>query len=119
MEQEELVNYGEAQKRIEETQNLPPWWNEKSGKHEVTFLSEMVRMPDKIDKDTQEVRKQVRALIEVNGTKFAWSMGVGATKASLYGQLVEYAIKHGNKLTGLKITVVIKNDGKKRDFTIV
>jgi hypothetical protein len=54
MEQTEIVNYGEAQKKIEEAQNLSPWWNEKSGKHEITILSEMDRLPDKLDKDTQE-----------------------------------------------------------------
>jgi hypothetical protein len=119
MEQTEIVNYGEAQKKIEEAQNLSPWWNEKSGKHEITILSEMDRLPDKLDKDTQEVRKQVKLLIDVKGAKYAWSMGVGATKASLYGQLIDYAVKNGNKLTGAKLTVVIKSDGKKRDFTIV
>jgi len=46
-------------------------------------------------------------------------MGLGQTKASLYGQLIGLAISNNKKLIGKKFTVVIKNDGSKRDFTIV
>lgn len=114
--QNSLINYEEETKKLEE-QKLTDYWNPKEGKFEVVTLSELAKF-EQADKDGT-VKQKAKVLIEVAGKQYTWTMGVGQTKASLYGQLVTYAVEHGKKLTGNKITVVIKNDGKKRDFTIV
>jgi hypothetical protein len=124
-----LVDYESTVKQLEEAQNRPDFWNAKEGKFQVKLLSELKTYKYQ-EKDKQgnlvfatdgKPVMQVRAKldIEVAKEKYVWSFGIGATKASLYGQLVDYAVKHGKKLTGQEITVVIKSDGTKRDFTIV
>ena len=113
----DLVNYETEAAKLEEAQNRPDFWNPKEGKHEVLMLSEMsfYEFTDKDDK----LQKRAKLDVEVAGEKYVWSFGIGVTKASCYGQLVDHAKKHENKLDGVRITVVIKSDGKKRDFTIV
>lgn len=125
----QIVDYESTAKRLEEAQNRPDFWNPKEGKFEVTILSELSTYQyQEKDKNGNLVFAtdgkpvmQVRARLDIQiaDKQYVWSFGVGATKASTYGQLVDYALKHDKKLTGQKMTVVIKSDGKKRDFTIV
>lgn len=114
--QNNLVNYTEESKKLEE-QKQTNYWNPREGKFEVVALSELIKF-EQTDKDGT-VKQKAKVLIEVAGEQYTWTMGIGQTKVSLYGQLVRFALEHGKKLTGNKFTVVIKNDGKKRDFTIV
>lgn len=112
-----LVDYEVEAKKLKEAQSRPDFWNPKAGKHEVVILSEMehYEFTDKQD----QVQKRAKVTVESEGKQLTWSFGIGQTEASLYGQLIAYAQKHGNKLTGNKITLVVKSDGKKRDFTVV
>jgi hypothetical protein len=114
--QNNLVDY-DAESKVLEDAKSKNYWNAKEGKFEVVALSELSKF-QQADKDGT-LKEKARIDIEVSGQKYAWTMGVGQTKASLYGQLINLAKEKGNKLTGQKFTVVIKNDGKKRDFTIV
>ena len=114
--QNNLVNYTEEAKKLEE-QKLTDYWNPKEGKFEVVALSELTKF-EQPDKDGT-VKQKAKVSVEVAGKQYTWTMGVGQTKASLYGQLISFALDHGQKLTGNKFVVVIKNDGQKRDFTIV
>lgn len=111
-----LIDYASESKKLEDAKSTD-YWNPKEGKFEVVALSELSKF-QQTDKDGT-VKEKAKLLIEVAGKQLVWTMGLGQTKASLYGQLVAYAMEHGNKLLGNKFTVVIKNDGKKRDFTIV
>lgn len=130
-----IVDYETTAKKLEEAQNRPDFWNPKEGKFEVVMLSELSTYQYQ-EKDTSgnlvftqdgKPVMQVRAKVNIETTdpktkdlkQYVWSFGIGATKASTYGQLVDYALKHNKKLTGNKVTVVIKSDGKKRDFTII
>ena len=115
----QLVNYEVAAKQLEEARNRPDFWNPQAGKHELVLLSEMehYEYPDKQDPD--KMNKRAKVSVEVAGKQYTWSFGIGMTMASTYGQLVDYAIKNKGKLIGSKITVVVKSDGKKRDFTII
>jgi hypothetical protein len=115
--QNNLVNYTDEAKKLEE-QKLTDYWNPKEGKFEVVALSELSKY-EQVDKSDGTVKQKAKVLIEVAGKQWTWTMGLGQTKASLYGQLVSFALDHEQKLVGNKFTVVIKNDGKKRDFTIV
>jgi len=112
-----LVNYEVEAKKLKEALNRPDFWNPKAGRYEPVLLSEMehYEFTDKEDK----VQKRAKVTVEAEGKQMTWSFGIGQTEASLYGQLIAYAQKHDNKLTGNKITLVVKSDGKKRDFTIV
>lgn len=112
-----LVNYEVEAKKLKEAQGRPEFWNPKAGKYEVVILSEMehYEFTDKEDK----LQKRAKVTVEADGKQLTWSFGIGQTEASLYGQLIAYAQKHNNKLAGNKITLVVKSDGKKRDFTVV
>jgi len=112
-----LVNYEVEAKKLKEAQSRPDFWNPKAGKYEIVILSEMecYEFTDKEDK----LQKRAKVSVESEGKQLTWSFGIGQTEASLYGQLITYAQKHNNKLTGSKITLVVKFDGKKRDFTVV
>jgi len=113
----QLVDYEVESKKLEEAQNRPDFWNPTEGKYEISILSEIERYAY-MDSEGKE-QNRAKVSIEFEGTEYVWSFGIGQTKASLYGQLVEAAHKKSNTLTGQKVTVVIKFDGKKRDFTIV
>lgn len=113
----QIVDYASEEKKLEEAINRPEFWNPNAGKYEVVILSEMSNY-EFTDKDNK-AQKRAKVSIEVAGKQFTWSFGIGITKASLYGQLIDYAKKHNNKLVGAKITLVVKSDGKKRDFTVV
>ena len=116
-DQKQVVDYGSESKKLEEAQNRPAFWKPDAGKHEVICLSEMDFYEYKDEDD--KVQKRAKLTVEIDGQQLTWSFGIGQTEASLYGQLVAYAQKHNNKLIGNKITLVVKSDGKKRDFTIV
>ena len=112
-----FVNYEVEAKKLKEAQSRPDFWNPKAGKYEVVILSEMeyYEYTDKEDK----LQRRAKVTVETEGKQYTWSFGIGMTEASLYGQLIAFAQKHNNKLTGSKITLVVKSDGKKRDFTVV
>ena len=117
MEQpKQLIDY-DSESKILEDFKASNYWNPKEGKFEVVALSELERF-QQADKDGT-IKEKARVDIEVAGQRYVWTMGIGQTKASLYGQLIALAVSNNKKLTGKKFTVVIKNDGKKRDFTIV
>ena len=111
-----FVDYTKESKRMADFKS-ENYWNPKEGKFEVVALSELINFQQS-EKDGT-LKEKAKVSIKVGEQQFLWTMGIGQTKASLYGQLVEHAIKNGGKLTNCKFTVVIKNDGKKRDFTIV
>jgi hypothetical protein len=123
-----IVDYESTAKKLEEAQNRPDFWSPKEGKFVVVILSELSTYQYQ-EKDKQGnlvflnnvpvMQTRAKVDIECSGKQYVWSFGIGATRASTYGQLVELAMKNNKKLTGQQITVVIKSDGKKRDFTIV
>jgi len=116
--QNNLIDYNSESKRIAEFKtNSQDYWNAKEGKFEVVALSELTRF--QITEKDGTVKEKAKLSIEVDKKPLIWTMGIGQTKASLYGQLVDLAISKGGKLVGNKFTVVIKFDGTKRDFTIV
>jgi hypothetical protein len=115
----QLVNYEVVAKQLDEAANRPDFWNPQPGKYEVTILSEMSHYEYPNKKDIAIMEKRAKVDVSAAGKVFTWSFGIGITKASTYGQLVDYALKHNGKLKDAKITVVVKSDGKKRDFTIV
>jgi len=115
----QLVDYEVEGKKLKEALGRPEFWNPKAGKHEVVILSEMEHYEYPNKKEPAIMEKRAKVLVEAEGKQLTWSFGIGQTEASLYGQLIAFAQKNNNKLAGSKITLVVKSDGKKRDFTVV
>jgi hypothetical protein len=114
------------QNELKKLQEGSSYWKPKVGQFKVKSLSELEEAEpfvktskDKDGKDVEESTAQAKLKILVAGEEKLWTFGKGKTPASTYGQLVELATKHSNSLKGIEFSVVVKNDGKKNDYTIV
>jgi len=116
-EQTKVVDYEKENKRLNEAQNRPDYWKPEVGKYQLTAKTEITEF-EYIDDEGKTV-KRASLIIEADGKEYSWVMGIGLTKASAYGQLVDLASKNNNSLKAFSFTVVVKSDGKKRDYTIV
>jgi hypothetical protein len=116
--QSNLVDYQAEAKTLEDFKR-DDYWNAKEGKFEVIALSEISKYQQAYKDGTLKEKAKLDIEVVSEKKRYIWTMGIGMTKASLYGQLIALATKNSNKLTGVKFIVVIKNDGTKRDFTIV
>lgn len=116
------MDYQDELKRLQEGGN---YWKPKAGQYKVKALTELeetdpyIRKVTVDGKEQEERTPQFKISIVVDGEEKVWTFGVGKTPASTYGQLVELATKHGNQLTGVEFSVVVKSDGTKNDYTIV
>lgn len=113
------MDYQDELKNIHEGGNF---WKPKAGQFKVKALSELETTDPYIKKHEgaeDEVHDQMKVKILLEGEEKAWTFGKGKTPASTYGQLVELAVKNGNKLTDVEFSIVVKNDGTKNDYTIV
>jgi len=114
------MDYQKEFKRLEEGGN---YWKPKVGQFKVKALTELEESEPFTRKGKEgkadEVTPQAKIKILVNGEEKTWTFGIGLTLASTYGQLVKLASEHGNKLTDIEFSVVVKSDGTKNDYTIV
>lgn len=115
------MDYQDELKRLQEGGN---YWKPEAGQFKVKALSELEETEPFIrkheDKDKKdEVTPQAKIKILVNGEEKTWTFGIGKTPASTYGQLVELATKHNDKLVDIEFTVVVKYDNNKNNYTIV
>jgi len=114
------------QKELIKLQEGSNYWKPKVGQFKIKALTELEEADDYIRKskndkgeEVVETSPQSKIKILVNGEEKTWTFGNGKTPASTYGQLVELATKHNNKLTDIEFSVVVKSDGTKNDYTIV
>jgi hypothetical protein len=113
------MDYQQELKRLQEGGN---YWKPKAGQFKVKALSELEETDPYVRKNKEGIEEstpQYKVKISVNGEEKVWTMGRGATLASLHGQLVQLATKNNNKLTNVEFSVVVKFDGTKNDYTIV
>lgn len=114
------MDYQKEFKRLEESGS---YWKPKVGQFKVKLLTELEESePFKRkgkDGNPDEFTPQAKIKISVGEEEKMWTFGIGATPASTYGQLVKYAAAHGNKLLGVELSVIVKSDGTKNDYTIV
>lgn len=113
------MDYQNELKKLQEGSNF---WKPKVGQFKVKALSELEEADPYIRKQEgkpDEVNPQAKIKILVAGEEKIWTFGLGKTPASTYGQLIELAVKHNNKLTDVEFSVVVKSDGSKNDYTIV
>lgn len=113
------MDYKQELKRLQEGGN---YWKPKVGQFKVKALTELEESEPFVRRNESgkdEVSPQAKIRILVNGEEKVWTFGIGATPASTYGQLVHLATEKNNSLINVEFTVIVKNDGKKNDYTIV
>ena len=115
------MDYTKELKRLQEGSI---YWKPKSSQipYKIKALSEIEDTDPFIKKrsdGTEEINRQYKLKILVDGSEKTWTFGEGNTMASTQAQLVHLATTKGNKLTGVEFSVVVKSDGTKNDYTIV
>jgi len=113
------MNYLEEQKRLKENSD---YWKPKAGQYKLKALTELEETNPFVkthENGTEETSEQAKMKILIDNEEKVWTFGKGKTSASTYGQLIDLAIQNGNQLKDVEFSVVVKNDGKKNDYTIV
>ena len=113
------MDYQNELKRLQETSD---YWKPKVGQFKVKALTELEEADPfvkNIENEPDQISEQSKIKILVDNEEKIWTFGKGKTPASTYGQLVELATKKENKLKDVEFVVVVKNDGKKNNYTIV
>ena len=114
------VSYQDEQKRLEsfKPEGKISFWKPKPGQYRVKALSELEEsIPFK--EPGKEDKPQVRISLLIDDEVKYWTISVGKSQSSAYGQLVNLAIKNGNKLIGKEFMIVVTFDGKKNSYAIV
>jgi len=93
------------------------WFKPVKGINTITFKSEFSEPKEIAYKE--KTFKKVFVDVVVNGKDFVWSITVGNTKNSLYGQIVEFAKKNGNELFEKTIKLAVQGEGKETRYTVL
>lgn len=115
-----MVNYTEEVKRLDafKPEDNSDYWKPKPGQYKVKALTEL-QETDPFEEEGKEPKPRVVIEILVEDRKYKWTIGIGKSPASSYGQLCKLAIANNNKLSNVEFIVVVTNDGKKNTYTIV
>ena len=121
------INYETEQKRISEFKpgESGMYWKPTPGQYRVRALAELEEAEPYVE-EGKDPQKQAKIDLEIikkglvsKGEKVTWTIPVGKSQASAYGQLINLATSRSNKLTGEEFMVVVTNDGHKNSYTIV
>lgn len=115
-EKQQEINYVNEQQNLIDIESKN-WWMPTTGQHHIEILDEGEPF-DAEDFNKQPVIK-VRYKINVMGKKYDWSVTKSKTKTGLWGQLVLCIAQNKYHAQGLKINLVIKGEGKARQYTIL
>jgi len=115
-----MVNYNEEVKRLDayKPEDSQDFWKPKSGQYKVKALSELEDAEPYVE-DNKEPKPQVKVRLLIEDRQVTWTMGIGKSPASSYGQLCKLAVSSNGKLTDLEFMIVVTNDGTKNTYTIV
>ncbi len=115
-----MVNYEEEVKRLDEFKpdEQSNFWKPSSGQYKVKSLTELEEA-EPYREEGKPDKPQVKIDLLVNDQKVTWTMGIGKSPASSYGQLCKLAILRNKTLVNQEFTIVVTNDGKKNTYTIV
>ena len=91
-----------------------PALNLNSGVHTIKFLSEGNEIAS--EWEGKIIPKRVFE-VQYDGKPYAWFVPKGATKSSLFGQIVEFA-KNNHGLVGAAIQVIVGGSGKDKRYSI-
>lgn len=102
-------------KSVEELKNNRfDWFKPEIGEHKIEVLEE----PEEITKTfDEEVKQQIRLKIKEGGRNFSWDINKGLTLSSIFGQFMVVG-KNFGQLKGMKLTLLVTNDGKKNSYLI-
>ena len=94
------------------------FWTPESGQYKIVALSEL-EPTDPYEEEGKEPKPRVKLKIKLaDGTEKDWTVGVGKTSASSYGQLCKLATVRGGSLKDQSFTVVVTGTDKK-NYTVV
>lgn len=119
-----VVNYKEEVKRLEAFVPIEGslYWKPTRGKYKVKALGELEEANPFLEegKDpSPQVQIKLRITDDENHTEEKiWTMGIGKSNASTYGQLCAIAAKNMYVLDGVEFDVVVVYDGHKNSYTI-
>jgi len=125
-----MVNYNEEVNRLESFKPTEGslFWKPTAGQYKVKALGELVDADPFVEEGKAD-KPQVKVELEIKEYKGkatdvkldskTWTMSVGKSTASSYGQLCQLAKAKDGKLTGIEFTIVVVNDGTKNSYTIV
>lgn len=111
------LNYEMETKKLEKGSD---WFKPEAGQYKIKILEigqEYEATFEEKDGTKKAVQKRLFK-IEANGKPFSWGITLAKTTASLYGQLIT-AGKNLGKLEGNTVTLLVKNNGRKNDYTIL
>lgn len=119
-----MIDYEAELNRLENFQpsEVSPFWKPEAGKWKVKALSELENTDPYVEDGKDPVpQAKIDLQLNDNGTlrNVTWTMGVGRTKASAYGQLCAKAKELEGSLKDKEFMIVVTNDGKKNTYTIV
>lgn len=116
------MDWEKRKERLRRAKDFEPleWFNPEAGEHKLTVVAEggnyEVEVEDKATKKLKRIER-IRLEIEKDGKKKNWGVSFGQTENSLYGQLCLLGASHGT-LVGQPITLLVKGQGKNKEYTI-
>jgi hypothetical protein len=115
-----MVNYAEEVKRLDEfkPEEQSDFWKPKAGQYKVKALTEL-EDADPYKEEGKADKPQVKVDLLVEDKKVTWTMSIGKSPASSYGQMCKLAVSRNGSLKEQEFTIVVTNDGKKNTYTIV
>ena len=114
-----MVNYTEEVKRLDafKPDEQSDFWKPTAGQYKVKALTELDEA-EPYKEDGKPDKPQVKIDLLIEDKKVTWTMSIGKSPASSYGQLCKLAVTRGT-LSNQEFTIVVTNDGKKNTYTIV
>ena len=114
------INYTEEVKRLDEFKpsDNSEFWKPKSGQYKVKALTELENT-EPYEEPGKEPNPRAKIDLLVEDESVTWTISVGKSPASSYGQLCKLAVSKGGSLKDSEFTIVVTNDGKKNTYTIV
>ena len=94
------------------------FWSPKPGQYKVKALSEL-EDAEPYEEEGKEPKPRMKLKLKIGNDEKTWTMTVGKTPKSTYGQLCNLARHKENKLQDVEFTVVVISDGNKNSYTIV
>lgn len=115
-----MVNYNEEVTRLDafKPDEQSDFWKPKAGQYKVKSLTELEEA-DPYKEVGKPDKPQVKIDLLIEDKKVTWTMAIGKSPASSYGQLCKLAVVRNNTLINQEFTVVVTFDGKKNTYTIV
>lgn len=122
-----MVNYQEEVKRLDAfvPGEKSQFWKPKAGQYRVKALTELEPTEDFVPKGSKDPEKDKKPQVKISllvgeeKEKVTWTMAIGVSPASAYGQLCKFAMSSGGAIKDKEFVIVVTNDGKKNTYTIV